>query len=100
MNLSMAIWVKQYAVFLPISPSIYPSDDMVIVPPGQLGNLLVADGTKPALLFPKVDELSFPFQVVYHLNAQAFFKVHFPCGVVWVRIPFDFPVPFNWHCMG
>lgn len=66
MNLSMAVWVKQYAVFLPICSSIDPSDEMVIVPPSQLGHLLVADGTKPVLLFPKVDELSFPFQVVYH----------------------------------
>ncbi len=61
MNLSMAVRVELHPVLSSICPSIYPSDDMVIVPSRQFGNLLVADWTETVLLFPEGDELPLSF---------------------------------------
>jgi hypothetical protein len=72
---------------------------MVIVPSRKFGNLLVTDWTETVLFFPERDELPFSLQVVHHLDAQAFFKVPFPCWVVRVRIPFDFSVPLYGNCV-
>jgi len=65
----MAVRVKQHAVLLPIRSPIYPTYDMVIVPSREFGNLLATDGTETVLLFPEVNELPFPLQVVCHLDA-------------------------------
>ena len=82
----MAIGVEQHSVFSPICPTVYQTHDVVVVPPRQFGDLLVADRAKTFLFFPKREKLPFPFQVVYHLHAQAFLEVPFPFWVIRVCI--------------
>ena len=82
----MAIGVEQHSVFSPICPTVYQTHDVVVVPPRQFGDLLVADRAKTMLFFPKRAKLPFPFQVVYHLHAQAFLEVPFPFWVIRVCI--------------
>ena len=68
---------------------------MMVVPSCECGDLLLADRTQSFLLFPQSDELSFPFEIVDHLDAEAFFKVLFPGGIVWVGFSLDFDVSLN-----
>ena len=77
-DLHMAIGVEQHSVCSSICPTVYQTHDVVVVPPRQFGDLLVADRTKTFLFFPKREKLPFPFQVVYHLHAQALLEVPFP----------------------
>ena len=63
---------------------------MVVVPSCEFGDLLLADRTHSFLLFPQSDEPSFPLEIVDHLNAEAFFKVLFPSGIVGVGFSLDF----------
>jgi hypothetical protein len=55
---------------------------MVVGPPGQVGNLLVTDGTEPVLRLPQMQELSTPLKVGGHLHAEALFEVPLPHGIV------------------
>ena len=96
----MAIGVEQHSVFSPICPTVYQTHDVVVVPPRQFGDLLVADRAKTMLFSPKRAKLPFPFQVVYHLHAQAFLEVPFPFWVIRVCISFDFRVPLYRDCVG
>src|SRR5271157_2830640 len=57
---------------------------MVIVPSCELGDLLLTDRTETVLLFPEGEQLPFPLEIVYHLHAEAFFKVLLPGGIVGV----------------
>ena len=68
---------------------------MMAVPSCEFGDLLLADRTHSFLLFPQSDELSFPLEIVDHFDAEAFFKVLFPSGIVWVRFSLDFCVSLD-----
>lgn len=68
---------------------------MVVVPSCELGDLLLADWTESLLLFPEGDQLPFPFEIVYHLDAETFFKVLFPSRIIGVCFAFDFHMPFD-----
>lgn len=70
---------------------------MVVVPPGEFGDFLVADWTNPVLLLPQVKQLPSTLEVLFHFQAETLFKVNFPGRVIGVRCPFDFDVPFNGH---
>lgn len=56
MNLSMTVWVKQRAIFHAVAAAIDPPLDVVAVPPRLFGDLLPADRTQPALLFPETEQ--------------------------------------------
>src|SRR5258708_26192858 len=90
MNLPVAIGVKQDPIVGGIFPSVHSPHKMVVVPSCELGDLLLTDRTEPFLFFPEGDQLPFPLEVVYHLDAEAFFKVLFPGGIVGVCLSFDF----------
>jgi hypothetical protein len=90
MDLPVAIRVKQNPIFGCIFPSVHPPHKMVVVPPCELGDLLLTDWTESFLLFPEGEQLPFPLEIVYHLDAEAFFKVLFPSGIVGVCFSLDF----------
>lgn len=66
---------------------------MVVVPPSEFGDLLMAERTETVLLFPEREKLPFPLEVVYHFHVETLFKVHFPCWVIWVSLALNFHVP-------
>ena len=97
MNFSMAVWMQQYTIVGLITATIHSPNYVVIVPPSLLGACLTADRTETLLLFPQIKQLPAPFEVVCHLHAEAFFKVHFPCRVIRVCLTLDFAVTFDRH---
>ncbi len=88
----MARRVEKHAVGGGITTALSTMHDVMVVPAGEFGDFLVADGAKAILLLPEVEELAAPFEIVRYFDAEAFFKVDFPGGVVWVGISFDFDV--------
>src|SRR5262249_6436356 len=90
MDLPVAIRMEQDPIFSCLFPPIHSPHQMVAVPSCESGDLLLADRAKTVLLFPEGKQLSFPLEMVYHFDAQAFFKVLFPGGIVRVCLAFDF----------
>ena len=90
MDLSVAIRMEQNPIVGAIFPSIRPPHKMVVMPSCEFGDLLLTDWTQPFLFFPEGDQLPFPLEIVYHLDAEAFFKVLFPSGIVGVCFSLDF----------
>src|SRR6266851_8307394 len=70
------------------------------VPPCDLGDLLVANWTQTALLFPQMDQPLFPFKGVYHFHVKAFLIIAFPFRVIWISLSTDFCVPLDRHVRG
>ncbi len=69
------------------------SDDVVIVPTSELGDFLLTDRTDAVLFFPKMEQLAALPEVIDHFDAEAFFKIELPGGVIGVGLSFDFGVP-------
>jgi hypothetical protein len=67
--------MEENSVICFVSAALTSPDDMVAMPPCQFGNFLVAEWAEAALLFPEMEQLSFPFQVVCHFHIETFFKV-------------------------
>ena len=95
MDLPVAIGMEQNPILGGIFPSVHTPHNMVVVPPCELGDLLLTDWTESFLLFPEGDQLPFPLEIVYHLDAEAFFKVLFPSGIVGVCFSLDFHMSFD-----
>ena len=72
--------------------------DVVIMPSRQLGDGLSADWAEASLFFPEVHKPTFPLQGLFHLYAEACFKVDFPCWIVGVTVPFNLGVLFVDGC--
>src|SRR6266480_2396941 len=95
MDLSVAIRMEQHPIVGGIFPSIHAPHKMVVVPSCELSDLLLTDWTKPFLFFPEGEQLPFPLEMVHHLDAEAFFEVLFPSGVVGVRFSLNFHMSFD-----
>src|SRR5215472_8476163 len=95
MYLSVAIGMKQDPIVGGLPPSVYPPHQVVVVPAGETGDLLLADRTDSFLFFPEGNPLVFPLEVLRHLDTEAFFKVRFPGWVVGIGRSFDFPVALD-----
>jgi hypothetical protein len=67
----------------------------VALPAGDRGDLLLTDRAEAVLLLPEVEQPSFPFEFLYHVNVEPFFIVLFPLGVVGICFSSDFHVSFN-----
>ena len=91
----MTVGVKQDPIVGGILPSVHPPHKMMIVPSCEFGDLLLADRANSFLFFPEGDQLPFPFKIVYHLHAKAFFKIHFPSGIVGICFSLDFHMSFD-----
>ena len=73
-----------------VSAAQRPPDEVVVVPPRQLRNRLLAHGTAAALLSPEEVERSAVPEVRRHLHAEALLEVDFPGGVIGVRFTLNF----------
>src|SRR5436309_4089568 len=94
----MAGGVKEHSVFFLVCTSSAPPDQMMAVPPGNLGDALVAQRTDPVLFLPERQEASFSGQVPFHFHVEAFLKVRFPGRIkgvgcsLYERMPLDFHI--------
>ena len=91
----MAVGVQEDTVVRGILAPMRAPDNVMVVPSGESGDLLVANGTETVLVFPQIQQLPTAFEGVCHLHAEAFFEVHFPLGVIRVSCTFDFDMPLK-----
>jgi hypothetical protein len=70
MNLSVAIGMEKNPVFCLITAAFGSFHDVVIMPTGLWGDLLVADWTSTVLFLPQVKQLSFSCEGCVHLSAE------------------------------
>ena len=68
---------------------------MMIMPPGDLRDGLVADRADATLFFPEGQELFPASDITQHFNAEAFLEVHFPRRIVWISFALYFDVAAN-----
>src|SRR5207248_5248598 len=91
----VTIGMQEYAVVCIISATLASPDDMMAVPSCQFGNFSVAEWTEAALLFPEIEQLPFPFQVLCHFHIETLFKVGLPFGIIWIGCALDFHMSFD-----
>jgi hypothetical protein len=70
---------------------------MVAMPTSESGDLLLADRTEALLLYPKVQQPPFAYQVLLHFDVEASLEVGFPGRVKRIRFPSDIGVPLDGH---
>ena len=92
MNLSVTVGMNKDAVLCIVCATQRFVDDVVVVPSRYLGNGLVTNWADASLFLPQVQKFPSSLQGLFHLYAQAFFKIEFPCRIVGVAIPFDLGV--------
>jgi hypothetical protein len=80
-----------------IAATVSSPDDMMVVPSRQSGYFLVTQRAETVLLFPEVQQMPSPFEVVCHLHLQAFLEVHFPLRVIRIRHASDLHMSLNRH---
>src|SRR5919197_6301520 len=100
MNLSVAVWMDQDAVLCVVCPTECFIHNVVVVPSRYLGNRMATDWADASLFLPEIHQSSSSLQGLFHLYAQAFFKIEFPCLIVGVAIPFDLGVLSDGCCGG
>src|ERR1700676_5022759 len=91
----MAIGMQEHAVVCFISAPFASPDDMMAVPSCQFGDFPGAEWAEATLLFPEIEQLPFPFEVMCHFPIETFFKVGLPFEIVRVCCTLDFDVPFD-----
>jgi hypothetical protein len=64
----VAIRVKKNPVFCLVAAAFGSFHEVVIVPPGLWGDLLVADWTETVLFLPQIKQLSFSCKGCVHLS--------------------------------
>lgn len=70
MNLSVAIGMKKNPVFCLVAAAFGSFHEVMIVPTGLWGDLLIADWTETVLLLPQMKQLSFACEGCVHLSAE------------------------------
>src|SRR6266704_1600080 len=100
MNLSVAVGMDQDAVLRTVYATQRFVYDVVVMPASYLRDRLVTDWAATALFFPEVRQPTFSVQGLFHLHAEAFFKVDFPCRIVGIAGSFDLFIPGSWCCRG
>lgn len=70
---------------------------MMAMPSGELGDLLVAEGTEALLPFPKGDQSFLPCEALLHRHVETFLEVEFPVRVKGIGSAFDLAMPFDRH---
>ncbi len=96
MNLSVAVGMDQDAVLRTVYATQRFVYDVVVMPASYLRDRLVTDWADTALFFPEVRQPTFSVQGLFHLHAEAFFKVDFPCRIVGIAGSFDLFIPGYW----
>ena len=100
MNLGMAVWMEQYAVFGMVRAAVCAPYQMMAMPASQLREALLADRTAAVLLLPQTKQIPSALQIVCHTYAQPGFKVRFPLRIIRIGLALDFRMPTNRHTGG
>src|SRR6266446_2275145 len=100
MELRMASRMQENPVGCMMCASFALPDDVMVVPSGDLGDLLLTHRTYPVLLFPEMPQLPSSREVLCHFDAKAFFKVHFPGRIKRVCFSLDRGMPLDFHIRG
>ena len=100
MNLFVAIGMNQDAILCVVCASQRFVDDVVVMPTCYLRNGLVADWADASLFLPQVRQPTFSLQGLFHLYAEACFKIEFPSRIVGITFPLYLCVPGYWCCRG
>ena len=100
MNLPVTVRMNKDAVFYSIRTSQCLVDNVVVVPACHFRDGLVTDGAESVLFFPKIAEQPATTKIVLHLEAQVFFKVHLPFGIVGIALAFYLSMPLNGRISG
>src|SRR5882762_1846530 len=100
MHLFVAIGMKQDSVFYRVFPSIYPPNDMVVIPPCHFGDFLLANWADTLLLFPEIEQRPSSFESFFHFYPKSVLKVDFPFGVIWIGLAFNRHMSLDWCACG
>lgn len=95
MNSAVAVGVKEHTVGRSILAASGSPDNVVAVPSGEFGNLLLAVWTDPMLLFPQMQKYSSFAEIAFHLEIESFLEVGFPGWIVRVGLFLDFDMPLD-----
>lgn len=87
MDLGMAMWMQQYQVIHRFRASISSPLNLVEIPSGFFGDVLLAQRTDSGLTKPEAKQSFAIFEVVQHVKTGSFFKVDFPVGIVRLAAP-------------
>lgn len=96
----MTVGMKEDTVFCSICATFASPDHMMTMPSGDLGDFLVAHGTLSVLFLPKMQELSFPSEVLLCFHVETFFKVCFPGWIERVSSSPNGNVPLDFYVAG
>src|SRR6266566_4296580 len=99
-DLGMAGWMEQDAVFDMVRAAVCAPHQMMTMPAGQLREALLTDRTAAVLLLPQTKQRSSPLQIVSHMHAQPGCKVRFPLWIIRLGLALDFGVPTHRHTRG
>ncbi len=91
----MTLRMEEQTVLGCIRATMRSPNNVVVVPPSEFGDFLVADRTEAVLFLPEANELASLSEIVHHFEAKSLLKVGFPSRVVRVGFAFDFPVSFD-----
>ncbi len=91
----MTVGVEKDSIALLICSPVHSPHNVVVMPPCEFCDLLVADWAKAPLFFPERQEASFSGQVVSHLHAETLFQVDFPGRIVGIGEGAYFPMPLH-----
>ena len=97
MNVLVAMWVEQHVLLFTILSAFRFLSDTMDHPSRPIGDLLVTDRAETVLLPPEKKNFPFSQEGMCHLDPKAFFKVHFPCGVIRSGFCSDFRVSLDRH---
>ena len=91
----MAGRMQQHPIFELVSATFGSPHLVMVVPPCQFRDLLMAVRTESVLAFPEGQQLPFSPERAFHFHAEALLEVHLPYGVKWIGFSPDFDVPFD-----
>jgi hypothetical protein len=96
MNVFVAVGMEQDAVPCAVCTPQRLIHDVVVMPSCYVRHWLVTARAEAALFFPEVQPPTPSVQGLFHLHAEAFFKLDFPWRVVGVPLPLHLCVPGYW----
>jgi hypothetical protein len=100
MNLVVALWMEQDAVFCTRGTTQCTGDAMMKAPTRDPGDLGVAHGTGPALELPEKAKRTSTPKRCRHMLSFAFLEVGFTSRIVRVGFAFDLNVSLNGSATG
>ena len=80
-----------------VTTSFRSPDDVMAMPSFDLGDRLAADWADAPLLFPEIEQLPLPNEVVRHPDAEAFLEIDLPGWIVGVGPLSDLRMALDRH---